>query len=124
MLLPSMMCGSFMHSGDCYIKYTLELILVHPTKVNKNQVYKIFLNILEPPRSPLGPIGLTIDTNSKCCTCLFDYGFTSVTLNCDKNLVLNGDIIQLKVKINNIIGTEKNLKLDSTIAIKKSNDFI
>jgi hypothetical protein len=28
------------------------------------------------------------------------------------------------VKINNIIGTEKNLKLDSTIAIKKSNDFI
>jgi hypothetical protein len=107
MLLPSMMCGSFMHSGDCYIKYTLEVILVHPTEENKNQVYKIFLNILEPPRSPLGPIGLTIDANSKCCTCLFDYGITSVTLNCDKNFVLNGDIIQLKVTNNNSIGTEE-----------------
>lgn len=39
MLLPSMMCGSFMYSRNCYIKYALKAILIHPTEEKKNQVY-------------------------------------------------------------------------------------
>jgi hypothetical protein len=107
MLLPSMMSGSFMYSRNCYIKYTLKVVLVHSTEENKNQVYKMYLNILEPPRSPLGPVGVTNNVNSKCCSCCCDYGVTSVTLNCDKNFVLNGDTIQLNGTINNNRGTEK-----------------
>ncbi len=107
MLLPSMMSGSFMYSSDCYIKYSFKVVLVHPKEEKKSQVYKMFLNILEPPRSPLGPISLTNNVNSKCCSCCCDYGITSVTLNSDKNFVLNGDTIQLNGAINNSMGKEK-----------------
>lgn len=30
-LLPSMLCGSFIYSQNCYIKYMLRVELVHPT---------------------------------------------------------------------------------------------
>jgi hypothetical protein len=65
----------------------------------------MFLNILEPPRSPLGPLSITNNVNSKCCTCCCDYGITTVTLSSDKNFVRNGDTIQLNGKIDNTRGT-------------------
>jgi hypothetical protein len=55
----------------------------------------MFLNILEPPRVPLGALSLSNTVNSKCCGCCTDYGNIGVTLNSSKNFVLNGDTIQI-----------------------------
>lgn len=50
----------------------------------------MFLNILEPPRVPIGALSITETTHSKCCGCCSDYGTTTISLSCSKNFVLNG----------------------------------
>ena len=64
----------------------------------------MFLNILEPPRVPLGALSLTNNVNSKCCGCCSDYGNIGATLNSSKNFVLNGDMIQVNGQVNNSQG--------------------
>ena len=62
------------------------------------------LNILEPPRMPLG--GVTIDktVNSQCCGCCKDYGNTTVSLACDRNFAVTGDTIQVKGRVDHSQG--------------------
>jgi len=55
---------------------------------------------------PIGPITITNTVNSKCCGCCANYGFISVTMNCNKNFVMNGDLIQIDGLIDNSRGTE------------------
>lgn len=64
----------------------------------------MFLNILEPPRMMLGPVSTTCRENSKCCNCCKSYGVTSVTLNCNNNFVMNGDLLQINGVIDNSQG--------------------
>lgn len=59
MMLPAMMCGSYLFSSSCYIKYLLRTELVHPTDEKHTQSYEMYLNILEPPRIPLGAVSIT-----------------------------------------------------------------
>lgn len=66
----------------------------------------MFLNILEPPRNPIGPGTLTHKVNSKCCGCCADYGFISATLNCDKNFIMNGDLLQINGCVDNSRGNK------------------
>lgn len=65
----------------------------------------MFLNILEPPRMPIGAISLQNNVNSQCCGCCCSYGTISVGLNCSKNFVTNGETVQIVGKINNSAGT-------------------
>lgn len=76
----------------------------------------MFLNILEPPRNPIGPATLTNTVNSKCCGCCADYGFTSVTLNCDRNFVMNGDLLQINGCVDNSRG---NKVVDTRIVLER-----
>lgn len=62
------------------------------------------LNILEPPRMPIGALSLTNTVNSKCCKCCADYGNTIVSLSSSKNVVQNGDSITIKGFVNNSQG--------------------
>lgn len=55
---------------------------------------------------PIGALTLTNTVNSKCCGCCADYGNTVVTMNSDKNFVLNGDNIQVNGLINNSQGKQ------------------
>lgn len=48
--------------------------------------------------------------NSKCCGCCSDYGHISATLTCDKNFVMNGDLVQVAGCIDN---TRGNTLIDS-----------
>lgn len=109
LLLPNMMTGSFYISSSCHLKYMLRAVLTHPLSQDKSIMYEMFLNVLEPPRTPMRPIGLTNSEESKCCGCCCSYGTTGVTLNCDRNFVRNGDTINVKGSIDNRLGT-KNVK--------------
>lgn len=42
---------------------------------------------------PICSISTTNTVNSKCCRCCANYGNTTVTMNSNKNFVLNGDNI-------------------------------
>lgn len=55
------------------------------------QMYKMPLNIMEPPRFKVGAISNTRNVNSKCCGCCMDYGTTGVTLNLSKNFLRTGE---------------------------------
>lgn len=57
--IPNMMTGSFYISRFCHIRYMLKAVMVHQTSKNDNQVYEMFLNILEPPRMPLDQVQLS-----------------------------------------------------------------
>ena len=107
LLLPAMMAGSFLYSQSCYIKYILKVELVHPTEESGTQRFEMYLNVVEPPRMPLGALTVTNHVNSKCCGCCTDYGNMTVGLSCNKNFVLNGDNIQISGMINNSQGKEK-----------------
>lgn len=65
----------------------------------------MFLNLLEPPRMPIGPTTTTTSVNSKCCGCCADYGTVSVTLNSNRNFVMNGDLVQITGVVDNSRGT-------------------
>ena len=104
-LLPSMMSGSFIFNQNCFIKYLLKVVLVHPTEEKDSQIYEMHLNILEPPRMPIGAVSLTNTVNSKCCGCCSDYGITTVSLSCSKNFVLNGDSVSISGFVDNKQGT-------------------
>lgn len=67
----------------------------------------MFLNILEPPRMPVGKTSLTNTVNSKCCECCKDYGLTTVSLAADRNFVRSGDKIQVRGLIDNTQGKVK-----------------
>lgn len=103
-LLPSMMSGSYIYSQSCYIKYLLRVELVHPTEEKGSQIFEMYLNILEPPRMPIGAVAITQPINSKCCGCCSDYGIIVTSLNCSKNFVLNGEQVQISGSINNSQG--------------------
>ena len=66
----------------------------------------MFLNILEPPRMPIGAATTSQTTNAKCCHCCASYGTTTINMTCDKNFVLNGDTIQVNGVIDHSRGTE------------------
>lgn len=53
----------------------------------------------------VGPITSTNTVNSKCCGCCADYGTVSATVNCDRNFVMNGDLIQVNGVVDNTRGT-------------------
>lgn len=53
MLLPSMITGSFYKSSNAYLKYTLRAELQN-SDPKDSQYYEMFLNLIEPPRSPAG----------------------------------------------------------------------
>ena len=61
----------------------------------------MFMNILEPPRSPIGALSITNNMQASCCGCCSDYGHISLTLNSSKNFVTNGETIQISGVINN-----------------------
>lgn len=103
-LLPSMMPSSFYYSQCCYIKYILKAELVHPSEESDTQRFEMYLNIVEPPRIPLGALTITNNINSQCCNCCTDYGNIRVVLNCNKNFVLNGDSIQISGMVDNSQG--------------------
>lgn len=103
-LLPSMITGSFYISTFCYLKYILKAQLVHQTSERENQEYSMFLNLLEPPRMPMGPIMYSNSVESKCCGCCSSYGITSVSMSCDKNFVRSGDSIRVNGLIDNSNG--------------------
>ena len=106
-LLPAMMTGSFYISRFCYLKYVLKAQLVHQNSERKNQEYSMFLNMLEPPRMPVGPTTFYNSVESKCCGCCASYGVTSVSLSCDKNFVRSGDPIRVTGLIDNTNGKSR-----------------
>lgn len=59
--------------------------------MKKSQIYAMHLNIMEPPRVPLGAISITNNVHSQCCGCCASYGETAVTMNCNKNFMITGD---------------------------------
>ena len=78
-------------SESCYIRYTLRALLNHVKRGKENKAYNLFLNIIEPPRIPFEEIETSIMTNSQCCGCCMDYGFTTINIKCNKNYVMTGD---------------------------------
>lgn len=103
-LLPNDLSGSYNYSDSCYIRYSLNAILNHIKEEKNNQLYNIYLNIVEQPRAPLGAIENTQYTNSQCCGCCADYGMTAITLNCDKNFAMSGDYLSISATIDNSKG--------------------
>ena len=68
-------------------------------------MYDLNLNIVEPPRIPLGAVMTERTTNAKCCGCCKDYGTTTISLKCDKNFSMNGDPINIEGFIDNSRGS-------------------
>ena len=104
--LPSMMCGSFFASNSCFIKYVIKAELIHPTDEKKTQYFEMPLNIMEPPRMPIGRVMKDSTTHSRCCGCCKDYGTTKISMTADKNFVVNGDSISVKGVVDNSQGKE------------------
>ena len=67
----------------------------------------MFLNLLEPPRMPIGPTKLSNSVESKCCYCCASYGETLVSMSCDKNFVRSGDSIRVTGLIDNTNGKNR-----------------
>ena len=67
----------------------------HPTKKDDSQYYDIMLNIMEPPRIPLGLANTQVTKNAKCCGCCCDYGLVTINVKCDRNFGTNSDIIKI-----------------------------
>lgn len=61
---------------------------------------------MEPPRNPVGPVSVSQTVNAKCCGFCCEYGNTTVTLNCSKNFVHNGETVQISGQINNTQGSQ------------------
>ena len=65
------------------------------TNPKENQIYQFFLNIMEPPRVPVGITSVQSTNQAQCCGCCKDYGTTVIDLKVDKNFAFNGDPIQI-----------------------------
>ena len=104
-LLPAAMSGSFNFDDRCYIRYSLQAIMNHPTDEKESQVYEFFLNIMEPPRAPIAPISKQATTEVKCCGCCKDYGSVSIDIQSDKNFAFSGDTINITGNIDNSQGS-------------------
>ena len=103
-LLPTTMSGSFNHDDHCYIRYTLRVIMNHPTSEKESQIYEFFLNIMEPPRIPVGITSTQRINQAQCCGCCKDYGTTVIDLKVDKNFAFNGDPLQISGMIDHSKG--------------------
>ena len=91
-LLPATMSGSYNYDDCSYIRYTLMAVMNHPTNRKQSQIYGLFLNIMEPPRSPVRSAQMA--DSAECCCCE-DYGTTVISLKVDKNFAFDGDRIQV-----------------------------
>lgn len=78
--------------------------LVSSDGKNDNQIYTKYLNILEPARELSGMIQKEQFTTPQCCGCCANYGVVKVVMNCDKNFVRSGDIINVTGVIDNTGG--------------------
>ena len=103
-LLPNAISGSFYYSDESYIRYKLRALMNHPLKKEDNQYYDIFVNIIEPPRIPLGPALTQTTKNAKCCGCCMDYGLVTINMKCDRNFGTNSDLIKIEGVIDNSRG--------------------
>ena len=73
----------------------------------KKQSFQININIVEPPRIPLGGIVSKSNNLKKCCGCCRDYGEVRVALASDKNFVTTGDMIEVSAIVDNSNGSIK-----------------
>lgn len=87
----------------------------------------MFLNLLEPPRMPVGPSSLYNSVESKCCHCCCTYGTTSVSLSSDKNFVRTGDTIRVNGMIDNSQGQVRvnsaTVVLEQWLVMISSNEY-
>ena len=87
------MSGSYNYDENCYIRFRLKAIMKHPTREDENQIYELFLNIMELRRT--GVTSAQMVNRPQCCGCCKDYGKTTIELKVETNFAFNGDVIQI-----------------------------